>query len=82
MSYTSCLMQLKTQTKAAFYALEAVITELEATRDRLLSGLVDRVVDQAAALAVCSRDWQCLGLSRKRRQQDRSLYGCEDTERT
>ena len=34
---------------AAFYALEAVITELEATRDRLLSGLVDRVVDQAAA---------------------------------
>ena len=49
MSYTSCLMQLKTQTKAAFYALEAVITELEATRDRLLSGLADRVVDQAAA---------------------------------
>jgi hypothetical protein len=42
-------MQLKTQTKAAFYALEAVITELEATRDRLLSGLVDRIVDQAAA---------------------------------
>jgi hypothetical protein len=34
---------------AAFYALEAVITELEATRDRLLRGLVDRVVDQAAA---------------------------------
>ena len=31
------------------YALEAVITELETTRDRLLSGLVDRVVDQAAA---------------------------------
>src|SRR5438477_13118565 len=47
---------------AAFYALEAVITELEATRDRLLRGLVDRVVDQAAAYAVGSRDWQCLGL--------------------
>ena len=34
---------------AAFYALDAAITELEATRDRLLSGLIDRVVDRAAA---------------------------------
>ena len=34
---------------AAIYALEAVIAELEATRGRLLCGLIDRVVDEAAA---------------------------------
>ena len=38
-----------TNQTAAFYALEAVITELEATRDRLLRGLVDHVANQAAA---------------------------------
>jgi hypothetical protein len=34
---------------AAIYALEAAIAELEATRGGLLCGLIDRVVDEAAA---------------------------------
>jgi hypothetical protein len=34
---------------AAIYALEAVIAELEGTRGRLLHGLINRVVDEAAA---------------------------------
>ena len=34
---------------AAIYALEEEITELETTRKHLLHGLIERVVDEAAA---------------------------------
>jgi transcription elongation GreA/GreB family factor len=34
---------------AAFHALDSAITELETTRDRLLRGLIERVVHHAAA---------------------------------
>ena len=34
---------------AAIYALEEEITELETTRTHLLHGLIERVVDEAAA---------------------------------
>src|SRR5437764_8226976 len=67
MSYTSCLMQLKTQTKAAFYALEAVITELEATRDRLLSGFN----------RPCCRSSRCLGGLLKRLAMSRTVPQAE-----